>query len=67
LYSGRYSFSTNFPRRQGLISLDQASLYLPLAPGENVLMVVVSDAFGGWGLMGRIDDRAGLRVAPWKG
>lgn len=67
LYSGRYSFSTNFPRRQGLISLDQASLYLPLEPGENVLMVVVGDAFGGWGVMGRIADRAGLRVTPWKG
>lgn len=67
LYSGRHSFSTNFPRRQGLISLDQASLYLPLRPGENVLMVVVSEVFGGWGIMGRIADRAGLRVAPWRG
>lgn len=67
LYSGRHSFSTNFPRRQGLISLDQASLYLPLHPGENLLMVVVSDAFGGWGVMGRFADRAGLRVEPWRG
>lgn len=67
LYSGRHSFSTNFPRRQGLISLDQASLYLPLEPGKNVLMVVVGDAFGGWGVMGRIADRTGLRVTPWKG
>lgn len=67
IYSGRHSFRANFPRRQGLIGLDQASLYLPLRHGENVLMVVVSDAFGGWGVMGRIVDRTGLQVKPWRG
>jgi uncharacterized protein (TIGR02246 family) len=64
LYSGRHSFSANFPRRQGLITLDQAALYLPLTSGENALMVVVSDAFGGWGVLGQIADRTGLRIAP---
>lgn len=67
LYSGRHSFSTNFPRRQGLITLDQAAIRLPLESGENVLVVAVSDAFGGWGVMGRVADRAGLRISPWTG
>lgn len=64
LYSGRNGFSPNFPRRQGLITLDQASLYLPLEAGESRLVLAVSEIYGGWGLMGRIEDRDGLDIAP---
>ena len=56
----RYSFDT--PRREGLIGLDQGTLYLPLQAGANELVLVVSDSFGGWGVMGQIPDREGLRV-----
>lgn len=56
----RYSFDT--PRREGLIGLDQGTLYLPLEAGANELVLVVSDSFGGWGVMGQIPDRQGLRV-----
>lgn len=64
LYSGNHEYSYNFPRRQGLITLDQATLYLPLREGANDLVVAVSEVFGGWGLMGRIEDRRGLAVEP---
>lgn len=64
LYAGRHGFSHNFPRRQGLVTLDQASLYLPLAAGEHELIVAVSEDYGGWGLVGRIGERAGLEVEP---
>lgn len=64
LYLGRHSFSTNFPRRQGLITLDQASLFLDLEPGRNSLVVAVSETYGGWAIMGRIADRAGITVRP---
>lgn len=67
LYSGRHSFSTNFPRRQGLVTLDQVSLYLPLESGRNTLMVAVSEIFGGWAVMGRIPEREGLTVRPMEG
>lgn len=30
-------------------------LYLPLVPGENELVLAVSEDFGGWGLMARLD------------
>jgi hypothetical protein len=67
LYAGKYGFSHNFPRRQGLITLDQAALYLPLERGANELVVAVSEVYGGWGIMGPhrgsggTDDRAPAR------
>lgn len=64
VYSGRHDFSTNFPRRQGLITLDQAALHLPLDPGRNHVVVAVSESFGGWGLISRITDREGVEVRP---
>jgi hypothetical protein len=37
-------------------------VYLPLRAGDNVLSVVVSDSFGGWAVMGRLRDSAGVTV-----
>lgn len=64
LFSARDEYSNNFPRRQGLITPDQASLYLPLQGGSNRVVLAVSEVFGGWGLMGRIEDREDLRIRP---
>jgi len=63
LFSGDNGYSFNFPRRQGLITLDQNALYLPLHAGENELVLAVAEVFGGWGLMGRFEDPAGLEVS----
>ncbi|MDQ3170935.1 MAG: DUF1080 domain-containing protein [Acidobacteriota bacterium] len=57
---GRYSFDR--PRREGLIGFDNARLYLPLRAGDNDLAIVVTDTFGGWGLMGRFVDAQGIEV-----
>ncbi len=62
LYQGEAAYSFDTPRREGLIGYDQASLFLPLEAGENELAVLVSDGFGGWGLMGRFADASGLSV-----
>jgi hypothetical protein len=62
LWSGDATYSHDAPRRDGLIGFDQARLYLPLRKGDNELRVLVSDSFGGWGLMGRFPDPAGLEV-----
>jgi hypothetical protein len=48
-------------RRDGLLSLKQASVYLPLNAGANDLSIVVTDRFGGWAIMGAIPDSSGLR------
>jgi hypothetical protein len=62
IFAGRFSYSYNFPRRDGLITPDQATVHLPLTPGEHEVVVAVSDVFGGWGLMGRIVDRQGVTL-----
>jgi len=55
LFSADDSYSFDRPRREGLIGLDQATVYLPLRAGENELVLAVTDVFGGWGLMGQLD------------
>jgi hypothetical protein len=62
LFAGEASYSYDNPRREGLIELAQARVWLPLAAGENDLQILVSDAFGGWGLMGRLADGSGLEI-----
>jgi len=53
IFRGDASYSFDRPRRDGLIGFDQARLYLPLREGANELAIVVSDSFGGWGIMAR--------------
>jgi hypothetical protein len=55
LFTADDSYSFDRPRREGLIGLDQATLYLPLRAGENDLVLAVTDVFGGWGVMGRLE------------
>jgi hypothetical protein len=64
LYSGDQRYSFNFPRQEGLIHLDQASVYLPLLEGENEVHIVISEVFGGWGVMAQFDDPTGLSIEP---
>lgn len=44
------------------MGFDQARVYLPLRAGDNTLAVVVADSFGGWALMGRIQDAPGMTI-----
>jgi hypothetical protein len=60
LFSGDASYSFDNPRREGLIEPGQARVYLPLSAGENELALLVADSFGGWGIMGRFEDAAGI-------
>ncbi len=57
------SYSFNLPRRQGLWGTDQLSVFLPLEPGANELILALTDRFGGWGLSGRLDAGDGVTVA----
>jgi hypothetical protein len=56
------SYSFDAPRREGLIGYDQARLYLDLTAGDNEVAVLLSDGFGGWGLMGRFVSPEGLQI-----
>jgi hypothetical protein len=60
LFYGDQGYRFDAPRREGLVGFDQARVFLPLQAGENELAVLLSDGFGGWGLMGRFADATGL-------
>jgi hypothetical protein len=62
LFRGDAHYSYDNPRQEGLIHYGQATVFLPLEKGDNDLAVLVSDDFGGWGLMGRFADTTGLEV-----
>jgi hypothetical protein len=51
-------------RRDGLITLDQARVYLPLVAGDNRLEILLADRFGGMGLMARFLSAEGLTITP---
>jgi len=48
----------------GRLSLENGSFALPLEGGDNDVVVGVANAFFGWGLMLRLDDAAGVTLAP---
>lgn len=47
------SYRFDAPRVQGVMGWHQARLFVPLEAGRNELQFVVTDSFGGWGLMAR--------------
>lgn len=62
LFLGDAHYSYDAPRQEGVIGLSQAMLWLPLARGDNEVLLVVSDGFGGWGLTAQLDSTDGARV-----
>lgn len=56
------SYSYDEPRREGLIGLDQGTFFLPLRRGDNEVILAITDVFGGWGVMGRLEPAPGVEV-----
>lgn len=56
LFRADAAYSFDEPRQEGLVHLGQASVFLPLEAGDNELVVIVTDDFGGWAVMGRFPD-----------
>ncbi len=52
LFSGNSSYRGRDPSFLGIVGLNDA-VYLPLHKGENELLLVVVESFGGWGFMCR--------------
>ncbi|UCH84083.1 MAG: SMP-30/gluconolactonase/LRE family protein [Candidatus Latescibacterota bacterium] len=59
LFSGSSAYTERDPSFLGVVGLFDA-VYLPLEAGDNELLVMVAESFGGWGLMCR---EAGLEFA----
>jgi len=55
LFAGDSSFRSRDPAFLGVASLGPDALYVDLAPGRNELVFAVSENFGGWGFMARLE------------
>ena len=61
LFAGNDAFRTRDYRYLGTIGYFD-TIYLPLEQGRNEVWIAVSENFGGWGIRGRLEDRAGIKV-----
>jgi hypothetical protein len=55
LFAGDSSFRSRDPSFLGVASLGPDALYIDLAPGRNELVFAVTENFGGWGFMARLE------------
>jgi len=61
LYQGDNTYRSRDYRYLGTIGLFDR-VYLPLRKGPNTVLIAVSEAFGGWGLVGRFPESTDLTV-----
>jgi hypothetical protein len=66
LFRGNSEFRRRDPQFQGLVGLND-SVFLPLKKGANELILVVTEVFGGWGYMCRMEPVGGEAVFRNKG
>jgi hypothetical protein len=62
LFSGNNTYRSRSLRYLGAMTVENDALHLPLEAGENELVIIVSESFGGWGLVARFEDMDGLRL-----
>ena len=61
IYRGNNGFRSRDYRYLGTIGLFD-EIYLPLKKGENTLLLAISENFGGWCVMGKIENRDGIQI-----
>ena len=64
LFSGNNTYRSRSLRYLGAMTVDNDAVYLPLEAGDNELVMVVSESFGGWGLVARLADLDGVTFVP---
>lgn len=62
LFGADAHYSFDDPRQEGVITITQSTAWLPLVRGDNEILIVVVDQFGGWGLMGALEAIAGVTM-----
>ena len=62
VYSGRSGFVSRYPGYLGIVGVDNDSVYLNLKKGRNELVLAVSEVFGGWGYICRLDEMSGITL-----
>jgi hypothetical protein len=62
LFTADNTYRSRSGRYLGVMTVTNDHVYLPLEAGTNELVVAVTEAFGGWGLVARIGDPEGTRI-----
>ena len=52
---GEAAYRFDNPRGDGVLHANQSVVYLPLRRGENEVLIVLLDVFGGWGIVGALE------------
>lgn len=60
IFTGKSGFRSRDPLFQGMIGYYDA-VFLDLKEGDNELIFVVTETFGGWGLMAKFEDVTGIK------
>ena len=63
VYGGDNTYMTRDYRYLGTIGLFD-TVAVPLQAGVNEIWMAVTEAFGGWGILGRFDNLEGIRLSP---
>ena len=58
-YSGNNTYRTRDYRYLGSIGYFD-EVYLPLKAGRNEIIMAVSESFGGWGIMAKLENMEGI-------
>lgn len=63
LFRGKAQFRLRDAHFQGVVGLHDA-VFLPLKKGDNELILMVTETFGGWGIMGQLLDPGDSAIKP---
>ena len=62
LFNGKSAFRFRDPGFLGIMDVEDDAVFLPLKKGPNELVLAVSEFFGGWGMICRLDDLRGVKL-----
>lgn len=62
LYAGVNGYSSRYPLYLGGVTPEYDGVYLPLRKGTNKLLLLVSEEWGGWGFVARLENLEGIQV-----
>ena len=60
LFTGKSAFRFRDPGFLGIMDVEDDAVFLPLKKGPNEIVLAVSEFFGGWGFICRLNDLRGL-------
>ena len=62
LFSANSAYWSRDPGFLGIISPENDAVYLDLKKGKNELLFAVSESFGGWGFIAKLDELNGIKL-----